>query len=73
MKKWIGNILLLCFSILLIIFIIEIALRFTHWNIKGNHLVGLIVAKDILEKKLLDVPDREQKLNTIEKSLSEFK
>jgi hypothetical protein len=46
--------------------------RNVHWNIKGNHLAALLVARHVLEKGLLDVPDRERKLGAIDEELAGF-
>ena len=43
-----------------------------HWNIRGDHFAGLLVAKHILESALLDVPDRNEKLRAIEDTLGHF-
>lgn len=45
----------------------------THWNVKGNHLAGLLVAGHILKENLLDIPDREEKIKSIEAKLAKFK
>lgn len=43
----------------------------SHWNKKGNYFAGLLVSEYLLKNELLDIPDREQRLKTIEKALSE--
>ena len=56
---------------------IEVFLRKTytgrsdfHWNRKGNHLAGLLVAEYVLENGLLSIPDREKKLSSVREGLS---
>ena len=44
----------------------------SHWSIKGEHLTGLLVSRDILEHNLVQVPDRDQKLQDIEDKLAKF-
>jgi len=44
-----------------------------HWNKKGNHLAGLMVARNILAKNFLDVHDSDKRLSTVEKQLDNFK
>lgn len=44
-----------------------------HWNIRGNHLAGLMIAKYILENNLISTADRENKLYNIEKELVKLK
>ena len=34
----------------------------SHWSIRGEHLVGLLVSRYILEHRLVQVPDREARL-----------
>jgi len=43
-----------------------------HWNIKGNHLAGLLVAKCILENNLISVTHKDDKLLLINQQLQEF-
>jgi hypothetical protein len=43
-----------------------------HWNIKGNHLAGLLVAQNILEKNLIEVEGKEEKLKEIKNKLYKF-
>jgi hypothetical protein len=43
-----------------------------HWSIKGNHLVGLLVAKYILENNLISVTPKDEKLILINQKLQEF-
>ena len=45
----------------------------SHWSIRGEHLVGLLVSRYILEHRLVQVPDREAKLGQIEENLRKFK
>ncbi|MFZ5448155.1 MAG: SGNH/GDSL hydrolase family protein [Thermodesulfobacteriota bacterium] len=45
----------------------------SHWSIRGEHLVGLLVSRYILEHNLLQVPDREAKLRIIEDRLKDFR
>ena len=42
-----------------------------HWNIAGNRLAGLIVTKALLEKGLVDIPNKSQVISDIEKRLAE--
>ena len=44
-----------------------------HWNVKGNHLAGLLVSEYILEKRIIDIPEREAKLALIRDKLTTFK
>lgn len=44
----------------------------SHWSIKGDHLVGLLVSRYILEHNLVQVPDREARLKTIAEKLRDF-
>ena len=44
----------------------------SHLNIKGNNLMGLLVAQYLLGKRLLDLPDRGKKFRTIEDRLKSF-
>jgi hypothetical protein len=43
-----------------------------HWNIKGNHLAGLLVAKYILEKNLISITYKDEKLILINQKLQEY-
>jgi hypothetical protein len=43
-----------------------------HWNIKGNHLAGLLVSEYILEKDLVHIPDRVERLASIREKLKGF-
>ena len=43
-----------------------------HWNVRGNHLAGLLVSKYILDKRTIDLHDRETKSGFVEKLLSQF-
>jgi hypothetical protein len=43
-----------------------------HWSIKGNHLVGLLVAKYILENNLISITHKDEKLILINQKLQEF-
>jgi len=43
-----------------------------HWSIKGNHLVGLLVAKFVLENNLISVTHKDEKLILINQKLQEF-
>ncbi len=45
----------------------------SHWSIRGDHLVGLLVSRDILEHRLVQVPDREAKLEKIEAKLKDWR
>jgi hypothetical protein len=44
----------------------------SHWSLKGERLAALLVTRYILEKKLVQVPDREEKLQEIEAKLKAF-
>ncbi len=44
----------------------------SHFSLKGERLASLLVARDVLEHKLVRVPDREQKLQEIEEELKGF-
>ena len=44
----------------------------SHWSIRGEHLVGLLVSRYILEHRLVQVPDREAKLGQIEAKIEEI-
>ncbi|MCK5059900.1 MAG: hypothetical protein KAR00_02010 [Candidatus Pacebacteria bacterium] len=44
-----------------------------HYNIEGNHLVGLEVSKFIIENNLIEIPDAEARLQEIKRQMqSEF-
>jgi hypothetical protein len=43
-----------------------------HWNVKGNHLAGLLVSEHILDRQMIDVPDRESRLASIRDKLKTF-
>jgi hypothetical protein len=45
----------------------------SHWSIKGEHLAGLLVSRYILEHRLVQVPDGEEKLRRIEAKLKKFR
>ncbi len=45
----------------------------SHWSIKGDHLVGLLVSRYILEHNLVQVPDREARLKDINAKLADFR
>lgn len=45
----------------------------SHWSIKGEHLVGLLVSRYILEHNLVHVPDREACLQEIAAKLTGFR
>jgi hypothetical protein len=45
----------------------------SHWSIRGEHLVGLLVSRYILEHHLVQVPDNAEKLRQIEGKLGEFR
>jgi len=45
----------------------------SHWSIRGEHLVGLLVSRYILEHRLVAVPDREARLATIEAKLRDWR
>jgi hypothetical protein len=42
----------------------------SHWSIRGEHLVGLLVSRYILTHRLVSVPDREARLKNIEEKLA---
>lgn len=44
----------------------------SHFSLKGERLASLLVARDVLEHNLVQVPDREQKLQEIEEKLKGF-
>ena len=43
-----------------------------HWSKKGEYLANLIVSHYIIEKGLVNVPDREKRLEQIRKNISNF-
>jgi hypothetical protein len=45
----------------------------SHWSIRGEHLVGLLVSRYILEHQLVQVPDNVARLRQIEEKLGEFR
>jgi hypothetical protein len=45
----------------------------SHWSIRGEHLVGLLVSRYILEHHLVAVPDQAAKLRHIEEKLQNFR
>ncbi len=45
----------------------------SHWSIKGEHLVGLLVSRYILKHDLVQVPDRAAHLKDIETKLANFR
>jgi hypothetical protein len=45
----------------------------SHWSVRGEHLVGLLVSQFILEHNLVQVPDREARLRDIEARLKAFR
>jgi len=45
----------------------------SHWSIRGEHLVGLLVSRHILTNRLLQVPDREARLKDIEETLRRWR
>jgi len=45
----------------------------SHWSIRGEHLVGLLVSRYILEHQLVQVPGNAAKLRQIEGRLGEFR
>jgi hypothetical protein len=45
----------------------------SHWSIRGEHLVGLLVSRHILEHRLLEVPDREARLKAITGKLADWR
>ena len=44
----------------------------SHWSIRGEHLVGLLVSRYILEHRLVQVPDGATKLKNIEAEISQL-
>ena len=45
----------------------------SHWSLRGEHLVGLLVSRYILEQRLVQVPDREEKLREISGKLRKLR
>ena len=45
----------------------------SHWSIKGEHLVGLLVSRYILEHNLVQVPDQSTRLKSIAGKLKDFR
>jgi hypothetical protein len=45
----------------------------SHWDIKGEHLVGLLVSRYILAHNLVQVPDRQARLQAIAAKLKDFR
>jgi hypothetical protein len=45
----------------------------SHWSLRGEHLVGLLVSRYILEQRLVQVPAREEKLREISGKLRKFR
>jgi hypothetical protein len=45
----------------------------SHWNIKGEHLAGLLVSRYILEHNLVQVPNRDARLQDIAAKLTDFR
>ena len=45
----------------------------SHWSIRGEHLVGLLVSRYILEHRLVQVPDGAARLKAIEDTLSQWR
>jgi hypothetical protein len=45
----------------------------SHWSIRGEHLVGLLVSRYILTHRLVQVPDEEEKLRKIEEKLRDWR
>ena len=44
----------------------------SHWSVKGEHLAGLLVSRNILENNLVRVANREGKLKEIAEELKNF-
>ena len=42
-----------------------------HWNVRGNHLAGLLVSKYLLKHNIITVPDKQEKIAKIDKQLME--
>ena len=45
----------------------------SHFNIRGNHLAGLLVSKYIIENNLVEVKDKPRRLENINNKLKQFK
>jgi len=43
-----------------------------HWSIKGNHLGGLLVSEYILKNNILNIKDKEKRLQVLNKKLKNF-
>jgi len=43
-----------------------------HWNIRGNRLAGLLIAKYVIEHGLIEITDRDNKKTWIEEEISKF-
>lgn len=41
-----------------------------HWNIRGNHLAGLITAQYIMENDLIDISDKEKRLDIVKEKIN---
>jgi len=44
----------------------------SHFNIKGNHLAGLLVSRYIIENNLVEVKDKQRRLENINNNLKKF-
>ena len=45
----------------------------SHWSIRGEHLVGLLVSQYILEHRLVQAPDGEARLRSIQEKLAHWR
>ena len=45
----------------------------SHWSIRGEHLVGLLVSRYILEHRLVQAPDGAARLKNIEEKLADWR
>jgi hypothetical protein len=45
----------------------------SHWSIRGEHLVGLLVSRYILEHRLVQLPDGAARLKNIEAKLADWR
>jgi hypothetical protein len=45
----------------------------SHWSIRGEHLVGLLVSRHILEHRLVQLPDGAARLKNIEEKLADWR
>ncbi len=43
-----------------------------HWNMEGNHFVGMIISKYIMEKSLISTENKAEKLQKINEELEDF-